>query len=111
MVMISQLKNNYFSFNLKYLKSILSISLPTTPRILFGQINAKIDKIFISIFSVVANTGIYSIAQSLSYVVLQIMTSLDKVFITQTNKMLFKKENEKIGNYLTSYIYTCLYQR
>ena len=94
--MISQLKNNYFSFNLKYLKSILSISLPTTPKFLFGQINAKIDKIFISIFSVVEIQAYTNIAQSLSYVVLQIMTSLDKVFITQTNKMLFKKKMRKL---------------
>ena len=81
------------SLSIKYLKSILQISLPTTPKILFGQINTKIDKILISIFSSLSATGIYSIAQSLSSVIFQIMTSLDKVFITQTNKMLFKKFN------------------
>ncbi len=102
-----QLKNTYYEFKFEYLKLILSISLPTTPKILFGQLNAKIDKILISIFSSLANTGIYSIAQSLSSVIFQIMTSLDKVFITQTNKMLFNRENKKIGNYLTSYIYFC----
>ena len=106
-VFIFQLKNTYYEFKLEYLKLILSISLPTTPKILFGQLNAKIDKILISIFSSLANTGIYSIAQSLSSVIFQIMTSLDKVFITQTNKMLFNKENKKIGNYLTSYIFFC----
>jgi O-antigen/teichoic acid export membrane protein len=102
-----QLKNRNFSFNFNYLKSILVLSLPTTPKILFGQINSKIDKIFISIFSSIANTGIYSIAQSLSYVIFQIITSLDKVFITQTNRMLFNKQNDKIGRYLSSYIYVC----
>lgn len=106
-VFIFQLKHTYYEFKLEYLKLILSISLPTTPKILFGQLNAKIDKILISIFSSLANTGIYSIAQSLSSVIFQIMTSLDKVFITQTNKMLFNKENKKIGNYLTSYIFFC----
>ena len=106
-IFIFQLKNTYYEFKLEYLKLILSISLPTTPKILFGQLTAKIDKILISIFSSLANTGIYSIAQSLSYVIFQIMTSLDKVFITQTNKMLFNKENKKIGNYLNSYIFFC----
>ena len=107
LVFCFQIKNTYFTFNLKFLKSILILSLPTTPKILFGQINAKIDKILISIFSSIANTGIYSIAQSISSVIFQIMTSLDKVFITQTNKMLFNNQNKKIGNYLTSYIYFC----
>lgn len=107
LVFYFQIENTYFEFNSKFLKSILILSLPSTPKILFGQINAKIDKILISIFSSIANTGIYSIAQSLSSVIFQIMTSLDKVFITQTNKMLFNNENKKIGNYLTSYIYFC----
>ena len=107
LVLYFQIQNTYFEFNSKFLKSILILSLPTTPKILFGQMNAKIDKILISIFSSIANTGIYSIAQSLSSVIFRIMTSLDKVFITQTNKMLFNKENKKIGNYLTSYIYFC----
>ena len=35
------------------------------------------------------------------------MTSLDKVFITKTNKMLFDNENDKIGPYLTSFFYFC----
>ncbi len=107
MIFVYQIRHTYYEFNFIYIKSILSISLPTTPKILFGQLNAKVDKIFISIFSSIANTGIYSIAQSLSSIIFQIMTSLDKVFITQTNKMLFNKDNKKIGKYLTSYIYFC----
>ena len=106
-VIFFQLKNKYFKFNKTYMKAVLKISLPNTPKILFGQINSKADKILISTLSTFSNTGIYSIAQSLSYVIFQIITSLDKVFITKTNKMLFDKENHKIGPYLTSFIYFC----
>ncbi len=106
-VIFFQLKNKYFRFNNKYMKDVLKISIPNTPKLLFGQINAKSDKILISTLSTFSNTGIYSIAQSLSYVVFQIITSLDKVFITKTNKMLFDKQNDQIGPYLTSFIYFC----
>ena len=102
-----QFRNKFFKYNTKYMRAILKISLPNTPKILFGQINSKADKILIGILSTFSNAGIYSIAQSLSYVVFQIMTSLDKVFITKTNKMLFDKQNKKIGTYLTSFIYFC----
>lgn len=104
---LSQIKNSSFRFKKDYIRSILKISVPNTPRVLFGQLNSKIDKILISILSTFSNTGIYAIAQSISYVIFQIMTSLDKVFITKTNKMLFDNENDKIGPYLTSFIYFC----
>lgn len=106
-VIFFQLKNGYFSFNNKYMKDILKISIPNTPRLLFGKINSQSDKILISTLSTFSNTGIYSIAQSLSYAVFQIITSLDKVFITKTNKMLFDKQNDQIGPYLTSFVYFC----
>ena len=104
---LSQIKNSSFRFKRDYIKSILEISIPNTPKVLFGQLNSKIDKIFISVLSTFSNTGIYAIAQSISYVIFQIMTSLDKVFITKTNKMLFDNENDKIGPYLTSFFYFC----
>ncbi len=106
-IIILQFKNTHFVFNKKFVKDALKISIPNTPRSLFGQINAKADKILISALSSFSNTGIYTIAQSLSYVVFQITTSLDKVFITRTNQMLFKKENTKIGPYLSPFIYIC----
>jgi O-antigen/teichoic acid export membrane protein len=106
-VIFFQLKNKYFRFNKTYMKDVLKISLPNTPKILFGQINSKADKILISTLSTFSNTGIYSIAQSLSYVIFQIINSLDKVFITKTNKMLFDKQNYNIGPFLTSFIYFC----
>ena len=104
---LSQIKNSSFRFKKDYIKSILEISIPNTPKVLFGQLNSKIDKILISVLSTFSNTGIYAIAQSISYVIFQIMTSLDKVFITKTNKMLFDNENDKIGPYLTSFFYFC----
>ena len=52
----------------------------------------------------VANTGIYSIAQSVSYFIFQFITSLDKVFITRFNKKLFSGQRN-IKNYLTPYLF------
>jgi len=106
-VILSQIKNSTFHFNKKYILFILKISIPNTPKILFGQINSKIDKILIGSISTFSNVGIYTIAQSMSYIIFQITTSVDKVFITKTNKMLFNNENSKIGPYLTSFIYFC----
>ena len=94
-------------FSMFYLKEALKISIPNTPKLLFGQLNAKADKILISSISTFSNTGIYAIAQSLSYVIFQITTSLDKVFITETNNMLFANKRDKIGTYLTPFIYFC----
>jgi len=107
LIFIYQIKNNYFIFKFKYLKSIITIALPTTPKILFGKVNSKIDKIIIGIFVNKENVAVFSIAQTLSYVIFQITTSIGKVFVTQTNRMLFEKKNEKIGEYLIFYIYFC----
>ena len=52
----------------------------------------------------VSGTGIYTVAQSISYFVFQFITSLDKVFITKLNKKLFSG-NHNIKNYLTPYLF------
>jgi len=106
MIIFAQ-RNFKLNFSMPYLKEALKISIPNTPKLLFGQLNAKADKILISTISTFSNTGIYAIAQSLSYVIFQITTSLDKVFITETNKMLFENKSDGIGSYLTPFIYFC----
>ena len=105
-VILSQ-RNMKLNFSFFYLKEALKISIPNTPKLLFGQLNAKADKILITVFSTFSNTAIYSIAQSLSYVIFQITTSLDKVFITETNKRMFSNKTNEIGSYLTPFIYFC----
>ena len=87
--------------------NLLKISYPSMPRILFGQLNSNIDKIMIGNFLNYSFTGIYSIGQSIAFAAYQIATSLDKVYVPNLYKYLFKKQNNKIGPYLTPFIYVC----
>ena len=99
-----QLNSIKFIFSFNAVKKILFVSYPLIFRILFGQLNTKLDKILITILAGVANTGIYTIAQSISYFIFQFTTSLDKVFITKLNKKLFSG-NHNLKNYLTPYLF------
>tara|TARA_B100000902_G_scaffold391912_1_gene443360 strand:+ start:1417 stop:2850 length:1434 start_codon:yes stop_codon:yes gene_type:complete len=103
-ILILQIKNIEFIISFDSVKQILLVSYPLTLRILFGQLNTKLDKILITILAGVASTGIYTIAQSISYFIFQFTTSLDKVFITKLNKKLFSG-NHNIKNYLTPYLF------
>ena len=94
-----------YNFNLNYLKEILVISIPSTPRIFFGRINSDIDKILISYFVNTESTGIYAIGQSIAYSIFQVMTSLDKVFVPEIYKMMFIKKYKEIGNYLSPFFF------
>jgi len=91
---------------LHFFYNLIKISYPSIPRILFGQINASVDKIMIGNLLNYSLAGIYSIGQSIAFSAYQIATSLDKVFVPKMYKYLFKKENNKIGPYLTPFIYT-----
>jgi O-antigen/teichoic acid export membrane protein len=106
--LIISIKNINFSsskIKVKYFLDLFKISYPSTPRIMFGQLNASIDKIMISNFISFSASGIYSIGQSIAYSVYQITTSLDKVYVPKVYKYLFEKKNHKIGPYLTPFIY------
>ncbi len=103
-ILIMQLNSIKFIFSFNAVKKILFVSYPLIFRILFGQLNTKLDKILITILAGVANTGIYTIAQSISYFIFQFTTSLDKVFITKLNKKLFSG-NHNLKNYLTPYLF------
>jgi O-antigen/teichoic acid export membrane protein len=103
-ILILQINSIKFIFSFGVIKKIISISYPLIFRILFGQLNTKLDKILITVLSSVANTGIYSIAQSISYFVFQFITSLDKVFITKINKKLFSGQHD-IKKYLSPYLF------
>jgi len=103
-ILIIQIKSVEFNFSFNCIKKVISVSYPLIFRTLFGQLNTKLDKILITILSTVSNTGIYSIAQSVSYFIFQLITSLDKVFITKLNKKLFSG-NHNIKNYLSPYLF------
>ena len=105
LIIILQLRSFKFEINLDYIKEILKISYPLIFRILLGQINTKLDKILITLISTVSSTAIYTIAQSIAYFIFQLMTALDKVFVTGINKMLFRKKNRNIGKYLTPFFF------
>ena len=104
LILLIQLKEQKITFQYKQVIKILKISYPLTLRILFGELNTKLDKILITILAGVSGTGIYTVAQSISYFVFQFITSLDKVFITKLNKKLFSG-NHNIKNYLTPYLF------
>jgi O-antigen/teichoic acid export membrane protein len=99
-----QIINIKISFKFIYVFEVLKISYPMTLRILFGQLDKKIDKILITIIYGASGTGIYAIAQSITYSIFQLMTSLDKVFITKINKKLFAGEHN-IKSYLTPFLF------
>jgi O-antigen/teichoic acid export membrane protein len=103
-IIILQIKSMRFIVSFHVIKKVIFISYPLIFRILFGQLNTKLDKIIITVLAGVANTGIYSIAQSISYFIFQFITSLDKVFITRLNKKLFTGQHN-IKNYLTPYLF------
>ncbi len=103
-IVLLQIKSMRFFFSYDVIKKVILISYPLIFRILFGQLNTKLDKILITVLAGVANTGIYSIAQSVSYFIFQFITSLDKVYITRLNKKLFSGQHN-IKNYLTPYFF------
>ena len=96
-----------YTFNVTLLKEVINISIPSTPRSLFAKINSDLDKILIGYFLNAESVGIYSLGQSVSYSIFQIMTSLDKVFVPSLYKFLFASKFSEIGNYLIKYFFFC----
>jgi O-antigen/teichoic acid export membrane protein len=97
-----------FQLNLSLLKSTLSISLPLTPRIIFGVIGNQVDKYLIGSMITTGGVGIYSLGQRLANVTFTFMTALQNVFTPQVYKKMFN-EGELgglyIGRYLTPFLY------
>ena len=95
-----------FEFNL--IKSQLKLSLPLTPRIFFGLINAQFDKYMLGFLDSATGVGLYDIAQKISNTSYSFMTTLQNVFAPQVYKRMFSNdENYKksIGPYLTPFFY------
>ena len=107
-----QLKNSKITLNKNMLMEALRISLPLTPRILFGALNTQFDKIMLGLLSNIGGVGIYGIGQSISNTVFRFMTALDHVFIPEIYHRFFSQENDSIdniGKYLIPFFYVSIF--
>lgn len=97
------------AFSLPALADSLKLSLPLTPRILFGVIGNQIDKYVIGLLASVGGVGIYSLGQRISYLVFMYMTAIQNVFNPEVYRRMFdmqKGEGERAtGRYLTPFAY------
>ncbi|VUX54980.1 membrane protein of unknown function, partial [uncultured Woeseiaceae bacterium] len=101
------------------LYDVLKISLPLTPKILFGSLGTQFDKMMLGMLSAFGGVAVYSIGQKISYLVFQFMTALDLVFIPGVYRRLFvgedkeaREDNESnlsVGSYLTPFAYISIF--
>ena len=90
------------------LRRSLRISLPLTPKILFGAISNQFDKYMIRLLNTVGEVGIYSIGQKISYIVFTLMTVVQNIYSPQVYKRMFElgeKGGRSVGEYLTPFLY------
>ena len=108
-IITQQLRSFKISFSKVMLVGILKISLPLTPRILFGALNTQFDKMMLGMLSSMGGVGVYGIGHRISYVVFQFMTALDHVFIPELYNRLFSQgkndDIDNIGKYLIPFFY------
>ena len=91
---------------LALLNDVLKISLPLTPKVLFGFLNTQFDKIMLGLLASLGGVAIYAIAQRIALSVFSLMTSLDRVFKPNVYRMLAEEDDRRnIGKYLIPYIY------
>lgn len=108
--LIHQLFRLPFLFSSGYLMDVLKVSLPLTPKVLFGFLNTQFDKILLGHLAESGNVGIYTIAQKISMSIYLFMTALDRVFKPNIFRMLFSvSSSKKIGKYLTSFVFISLF--
>ncbi len=102
------LRQHSFSFNWGMLKSSLVISLPLTPRLLFGIIGTQFDKYLLGSLTSLGGVGVYSIAQKIATVVFTFISAVQNVWAPNVYKLMFSNENSShslIGNYLSPFYY------
>ena len=95
-------------FDAPALWACLRISLPLTPRILFGAIGSHFDKYMLRLLDSIGGAGIYSIGQRISNVVFVFMTAIQNVYSPQVYKKMFglgPEAGSAIGTYLTPFLY------
>ena len=90
------------------LRPSLKLSIPLTPRILFGVINTKFDKYLLGLIGTMGGVGVYEIAQRIANITFLFQTSLENVFGPSTYEKLFNSKEtnrEELANYLTPFFY------
>ena len=110
LLFVHQLINLPFAFNKNALADLLKISIPLTPKVLFGFFHTQADKILLSMFASMGSVGIYTVAQRIALSVFSFTTSLDRVFKPNVYRMLFSVDGRKdIGSYLVPFIYISIF--
>jgi len=100
-------------FDKGMLKAMLKISLPLTPRILFGFMSTKLDKILLGLIGSSASVGIYHMGQVFAATIFQFMTGLDRVFQPELYRKLFADKHTnnsyEINNYILPFFYISIF--
>ena len=106
-------KSLIICMDFKMLKDMLKISLPLTPRVFFGVINAHLDKIILDIVGSTALVGAYHIGNTFSLTIFQFSTALGKVFQPELYRKLFAKKHienpDEINNYMLPFFYISIF--
>jgi len=102
-----------FSFNRDFASDMLKISLPLTPRVFFGFLHTKFDKIMLGYIGSVDLVGVYHLGQTLALTIFQFMTGLGRVFQPEIYRKLFAEKHKnsslEIGNYLLPFFYLSIF--
>jgi O-antigen/teichoic acid export membrane protein len=100
-------------FDKGMLKAMLKISLPLTPRILFGFMNTQLDKILLGLIGSSGLVGIYYMGQTFAATIFQFMTGLDRVFQPELYRKLFADKHinnsYEINNYILPFFYISIF--
>ena len=109
LLMLVYYQKSNFSFNKKLLMEMLKISLPLTPRIFLGVLSSKLDKIMLGAVGSTSMVGVYHIAQSIAYLVFQVMVALDMVFKPEFHRKLFANKHQNNSSEINDYILPFFY--
>lgn len=105
-----QFINLTVGFEKALLSDVLKISIPLTPKVLFGFLNTQFDKIMLGMLSSIGNVAIYAIAQRIALFIFTFMTALDRVFKPNIYRMLFSQNNNsEISRYVLPFAYLALF--
>jgi O-antigen/teichoic acid export membrane protein len=101
---------NKIKFSLDFIafKKSLSLSLPLSPRFLFGIVGSQFDKYILGVMSSLGVVGVYSIAQRITGIIFTFMTAIQNVWAPRVYRLMFEeKENgpKLIGVYLNPFFY------
>lgn len=98
-----------FSFNQGLALDMLKISLPLTPRVFFGFLHTKFDKIMLGHIGSVDLVGVYHLGQTLALTIFQFMTGLGRVFQPEIYRKLFAKKYRNASLEINDYLFPFFY--